>query len=147
MNEIRPTQQEHGNPAVFILNDDLIVRYIPKELSRICWHYIARDGEITCKITGQRERSALLRGILIYPVYTLSMHITVQRCLSTSEIVVQVRGLTTLFAEAVIFCFQDFDGNDEVVSFPDLIIISVHRSIRKTMLIFAKLECPFSLLE
>ena len=56
------------------------------------------------------------------------VHITVQRCLSTSEIVVQVRGLTTLFAEAVIFCFQDFDGNDEVLSLPDLIIISVYFS-------------------
>ena len=58
---------------VSILKDDLIVGHIPNELSRICWHFIARDGEITCKITGQRQRSALLRGILEIPcMYTLS---------------------------------------------------------------------------
>ena len=76
-NEVHPTQKEHGNPedryAVSILKDDLIVVHIPKELSRICWHFIARDGEITCMITGQRQRSALLQdGLEIYPVYTLS---------------------------------------------------------------------------
>ena len=54
-----PTQQGHGNPTVSILKDDLIVGRIPKELSRICWDFIARDGEITCKITGQSQKSAL----------------------------------------------------------------------------------------
>ena len=63
MNKVHPTQQEHGNPAVSILKGDLIMGHIPKELSRICWHFIARDGEITCKINGQRQRSALLRGV------------------------------------------------------------------------------------
>ena len=66
-----PTQQEHGNPTVSILKDDLIVGHIPQELSRICWHFIARDGEIICKITGQRQKSALLRGGLeILCMYT-----------------------------------------------------------------------------
>ena len=44
LNEVHPTQQKHGNPedryAVPILKDDLIVRQIPKELSRICWQFI-----------------------------------------------------------------------------------------------------------
>ena len=53
-----------------ILEDGLIVGHI-KELSRTCWHFIARDGKITCKITGQRQRSVLLRGILeISCIYT-----------------------------------------------------------------------------
>ena len=32
---LHPTQQEHGNPAVSILKDDLIVGHMPKELSGI----------------------------------------------------------------------------------------------------------------
>ena len=47
---------------VSLLKVDLIVERIPKELSRIGWHIIARDGKITSKITGQRQRSVLLRG-------------------------------------------------------------------------------------
>ena len=57
--------------ATLKIGIDLIVRHIPKKLSRICWHLIARCGEITCKITGQRQRSALLQGSLEIPcIYT-----------------------------------------------------------------------------
>ena len=36
LNEVHPIQQEHGNPAVSNLKDDLIEGHISKELSRIC---------------------------------------------------------------------------------------------------------------
>ena len=60
---LHPTQQEHGNPAVSNLKDDLILGHIPKELSRICWHFITRDGEVTCKITGHRQSLRCYEGV------------------------------------------------------------------------------------
>ena len=38
---------------------------------KTCWHFIARDGEISCKITGQKQRAVLLEGGLEIPcIYT-----------------------------------------------------------------------------
>ena len=71
LNEILQTQQEHGNPedcyAVSILKGGVIVGHVPRELSSICWYFIERDGEISCKITGQRQRSPLLQGGMEIP--------------------------------------------------------------------------------
>ena len=74
LNEVHPAQKKHGNPedryAVSIVKVDLIVRHIPKELSRICWHFIARDGEITWTMTEVCVVTSGFRDTLY--TYTLS---------------------------------------------------------------------------
>ena len=69
------TQQEHGNPedlyAVAIMKSGTIIGHIPREISKTCFFFINRDGEIMCKITGRKQRSVLLEGGLEVPcVYT-----------------------------------------------------------------------------
>ena len=63
MNEVHPTQQEHGYPdnryVVSILKDDLIVGHVPKEQSGTCWHFIPRDCDLhdyCTKTEGLEER-------------------------------------------------------------------------------------------
>lgn len=47
------------------------VGHIPREISKTCWHFIRRDGELSCQITGPRKRSTLLEGGLEVPcIYT-----------------------------------------------------------------------------
>ncbi len=41
--------------------------HVPKEISRICWHFIGRGGTITCVVTGRRQRSFLPEGGLEIP--------------------------------------------------------------------------------
>ena len=68
-----PTQQEHSNPedhyAVAIAKPPMrnTVGHVPKEISRICWHFIGRGGTITCVVTGRRQRSFLPEGGLEIP--------------------------------------------------------------------------------
>lgn len=76
VNSEHVTQQEHGNTednyAVAILNGDVVVGHVPREMSHTFWHFIGRGGEITCKIIGRRQRSTLLVGGLEVPcIYTL----------------------------------------------------------------------------
>ena len=40
---------------------------VPKEISRICWHFIGRGGTITCVVTGRRQCSFLPEGRLEIP--------------------------------------------------------------------------------
>ena len=66
LQEELPTQQEQGNPedryAISVMKAGIIVGHVPKEISKICWKFIDREGTITCKITGRRLRSVLLKG-------------------------------------------------------------------------------------
>ena len=71
------TQQEHDNPedryAVSVLKSGTVVGHIPREISKTCWSFIARNGEIKCKVTGRRQRSFLLEGGLEIPcIYRFS---------------------------------------------------------------------------
>ena len=75
VNAVHPTQLEHGNPedryAVSVMKDTTIVGHVPREISRTCWYFIEREGEILCTIIGQRQRSVLLQGGLEIPcIYT-----------------------------------------------------------------------------
>ena len=42
------TKQENGNPkddyAVAVVKDDMVVGQVPRELSRIFWHFIQHGG-------------------------------------------------------------------------------------------------------
>ena len=57
------TNQEHGNPedryAVAVMKSSTIVGHIPREISKLCWMFSNRDGEIYCTVTGGRQWSAL----------------------------------------------------------------------------------------
>ena len=70
------TSQEHGNIedqyAVAVINNDQVVGHVPRELSQTFWYFIEREGEIICKVTGRKQRSALLQGGMEIPcIYTL----------------------------------------------------------------------------
>ncbi len=73
INHELPTQQEHGNPedqhAVAIVKAVVgdVVGHAPREISRICWHFLSRGGTITCIVTGSRQRSFLPEGGLEIP--------------------------------------------------------------------------------
>ena len=76
INAEHATLQEHGNPednyAVAVMNGDVIVGHVPRELSQTFWFFSERGGEVSCKITGRRQRSMLLVGGLEVPcIYTL----------------------------------------------------------------------------
>ena len=68
VNEEHPTQREHGNTedqyAVAITKNGVIIGHVPRELSRT---FVAREGQISCKVTGQRQRSVLLQGRMEIP--------------------------------------------------------------------------------
>ena len=71
LNTEHSTQQEHGNTedqyAVSIINNDVVVGHVLKELSQTFWLFIERGGEISCKLTGRRLRSPLLQGGMEIP--------------------------------------------------------------------------------
>ena len=65
------TAQEPHNPedkyAVSVIKNDTTVG----QLSKTCWHFLQRDGEILCTVTGSSQRSNLMEGGLEIPcIYT-----------------------------------------------------------------------------
>ena len=48
-------------------SDDQTVGHVPRNISRLCWYFLENDGEITCEITGARQRSSLPQGGLEVP--------------------------------------------------------------------------------
>jgi len=76
LNAEHSTQQEHGHTedqyAVAIINNNVVVGHVLKELSQTFWFFIERRGEISSKITGRKQRSPLLQGGMEIPcIYTL----------------------------------------------------------------------------
>ena len=68
------TKREIGNPedrfamaVVDVIDGSCTVGHIPRELSRVLSHFIEHGGEITCQVTGQRQRSPLIQGGLEIP--------------------------------------------------------------------------------
>ena len=53
------TEKEEGNEhdvfAVAVLKDGNVVGHVPREFSRIAWHFLNHGGTITCQITGHRK--------------------------------------------------------------------------------------------
>ena len=49
----------HDRRAVTLLrsrgSEKVCVGHVPKELSRIFWHFLNHDGEIVCEVTGRRQ--------------------------------------------------------------------------------------------
>ena len=77
LGELLYTEQELGNPedryAVSVLKSSTIVGHIPREISKLCWMFMNRSGEIQCTVTGARQRSYLVQGGLEIPcIYRFS---------------------------------------------------------------------------
>ncbi len=82
VNELLKTSQEHGNTvdnyAVAIYKEDTspgaghgirtVIGHVCREISRVCWFFLQRDGEILCKVTSTtKRRSPLVQGGLEIP--------------------------------------------------------------------------------
>ena len=46
----------HDSYAVSIKKDDSVVGHVPREILRICWHFIGHGGTIGCEVTGHRKK-------------------------------------------------------------------------------------------
>ncbi len=57
--EILRLQREVGNGhdehAVAVLKASTVVGHVPRSISRICWFFLRRGGQIICRITGHRR--------------------------------------------------------------------------------------------
>ena len=71
-------EKERNNPAdrfavaVIKVGEDgsrSVVGHIPRELSRLLSHFLAHGGDISCEVTGRRQRSPLAQGGLDIPCY------------------------------------------------------------------------------
>ena len=68
--EILTLEREEGNNhdkfAVSLVKDATVVAHVPREFSRVFWHFLRHGGTITCEVTGQRKRG---KGLEIPCVY------------------------------------------------------------------------------
>ena len=65
----REVANVHDVHAVAIMKEDGVVGHVPKELSRIFWHFIWHGGTITCEVTGHRKFG---RGLEVPCKYTFT---------------------------------------------------------------------------
>ena len=63
--------REFGNQfdksAIKVLNGEQTVGHLPRECSRIVWHFLAHGGSITLEVTGCRPHCKQLRGGMEIP--------------------------------------------------------------------------------
>ena len=72
--EVLYCERELDNPedefAVAVKLQDLsqtTVGYLPREISRLAWHFMRHGGRITCRVTSGRRRSPIVQGGLEIP--------------------------------------------------------------------------------
>lgn len=53
--------------CVAVKKGNMTVGHVPKDISLLAKYFIIHGGSITCKITGKRQRSKMLRGGLEVP--------------------------------------------------------------------------------
>ena len=63
--------REDGNSedkfAIALTKDDVTIGHVPREQSRILWHFLSHGGKLTAEVSGRRRRSPLLQGGLEIP--------------------------------------------------------------------------------
>ena len=73
LGEVLPAEveegNEHGQCAVAVCKNSIIVSHIPRELSRTFYFFLRHGGSIECKITGDRRKGL---GLEVPCLYTLS---------------------------------------------------------------------------
>ena len=58
----------HDRHAVTVMKDNEIVGHVPRELSRLLYHFLKHSGEVSCVITGRRQYGVGLEGPCVYKV-------------------------------------------------------------------------------
>ena len=57
----------HDRRTVALLKaDGTVVGHVPREVSRIFWHYLGHSGTITCEVTGRRKYGKGLEVPCVY---------------------------------------------------------------------------------
>ena len=46
----------HDRHAVAVVRDSCVVGHLPRQYSRVAWHFLQHGGKISCEITGRRRR-------------------------------------------------------------------------------------------
>ena len=54
----RETDNTADRFAIAVTKDDMIVGHVPREFSKLCWHFLRHGGTIACEVTGRRKRSS-----------------------------------------------------------------------------------------
>ena len=66
--ETLSTKKEHNKPhdifTVAVMKGKLSVGRIPKEISKICWFFLHKEGMICCTVKDKRRRYFMLQGSL-----------------------------------------------------------------------------------
>ena len=64
-------RNEHNRFAVAVKKENNVVGHMPREISKVAWFFIRHGGEITCEITGRRQRSGVPgKGLKVPCTYT-----------------------------------------------------------------------------
>ena len=71
LGEVLLVKQEAGNThdrrAVALLKADrTVVGHVPREFSRVFWHFLSHGGKISCEVTGRRKYSKGLEVPCVY---------------------------------------------------------------------------------
>ena len=53
--------------AVAVTKDDMVVGHVPREFSKLCWHFLRHGGKIACEVTGRRKHSSIEGKRLVVP--------------------------------------------------------------------------------
>ncbi len=57
----------HDRFAVSLIRDGVVVGHVPREFSKVAWHFLTHGGSISCEITGRRRRDVTARLGLVVP--------------------------------------------------------------------------------
>jgi hypothetical protein len=63
---------EHDDHAVAVIKDGLIVGHVPRSMSRVCWFFLWRGNEMSCRITDHRKFGNGLEVPCIYTFHSNS---------------------------------------------------------------------------
>ena len=53
--------------SVAVMKDGMTVGHLPKDIACLAKYFIVHGGKITCRVTGKKKRSKMLRGGLEVP--------------------------------------------------------------------------------
>ena len=56
----------HDRHSVTVMKDNEIVGHVPRELSRVQYHFLKHSGEVSCVITGRRKYGVGLEVPCVY---------------------------------------------------------------------------------
>ena len=57
----------HDRFAVAVTQDGTVVGHVPREFSKVAWHFLSHGGTISCEVTGRRRRDTTARLGLVVP--------------------------------------------------------------------------------